>query len=281
MGKIIEFHGCSGSGKSTLANLSINYLNKKGFKALGREKSEALGFTKWLSEENRAKHPMELKVLKTISKLIPRSLWIKIVNKSTFFGDKYLYKRKLTTDFLTDDIETANILYKKAKELNDDRARKRKILEGLLESLVRYKNAKRHFKNEVIVLDEAFLKLLSPLYTNLWTENLPKNYKKDIKELATQVSPIVDFTFFVNTKPKLCIKRQKERGIIVSKEYRKKGTWKGIERSFSHHKLIHQTLKENGLKSFEIDNKGSFEKAKEQLYQYLDEIIVELENGTD
>ncbi len=281
MVKIIEFHGCSGSGKSILANLSISYLNKKGYEALGREKSETLGFTKWLSEENRAKYPMELKALRTLSKLIPRSLWIKIVDKSTFFGDKHLYKRKLMTDCLTDNIETVNMIYKNAKELSDDQDRKREILEGLLESLTRYENAKRYFKNEIIVLDEAFLKLLSPLYTNLWTENLPKNYKKDIKKLVIQVSPMVDFTFFVNTKPELCIKRQKKRGIIVSKEYREKGTWKGIERSFCQHKFIHQTLKENGVRAFQIDNNGSFEKAKEQLYQHLDQVIVELENGTD
>lgn len=291
MGKIIEFIGSPGSGKSELSNIAVNYLSKSGFKVLDRLTSQFFGFKKWLSSVKRVKYQTQKDILEFFLNIMPQKIGRRVVD-STLFIDIYDYKKYLINNFTIKNPILIDFTKNRLEEVfnsNKRNYRKTRFLAGFKENYAQYQNAEELMENEIVVLDEAALNKLLMIHSPINVDEIPPDYQKYINQFIDYLSPIIDYNFFVYTDPKLCIERQKSRRSVMRgwkkimgiDDINDKNILKELERRVKDYQIIHETLLENGVKSFKIDNNGSLEDAKEQLYPCLDEIIEDLEEADD
>jgi len=277
MGKIIEFYGPPGSGKSTLAQISIEYLKSNGINAVDFTQSQYLGFKRWLVEPKpwtSKPHFKKMKILESLLKYIPSSLGKKLID-SKWFSGKYIYKQDLEYDFMIENLDLYNIIINKLDEIYDYEEGKKRWYR-FKNDFFKYQIEKDYLDKEILVLHEAFCKHISSAHSLLRAEKLPSSYRKGIKELAKLVSDKIDYAFFISAKPDLCLKRQIERGHLIGEEIGKKRRKKDFEIRYKNSLLIHETLKEEGVMVYRIQNNKSLKDGKEKLINILDELIPEL-----
>jgi len=277
MGRIIEFYGPQGAGKTTLAEVMVDYLNDSNINIINYNKRRDLAFKKWLLVEDErwipGKYSTMHKLIKKIVISSPKIVVDKII-KSNFFSAKFIYRETLLDEFI---IENADIYKTSIDKINRvSKEDKGEILLSALETkFSEYQNAIKNFDNETLVFCEGGLHIiLKSIYSNIQRKNLPADYRNDLKELVTTMSSIIDSAIFINTDPKTCFERQKNRGRLAGeKTLSKQDILKDLEKIQKNSLLVHETLKEKGVNSFEIKNNRSFKESEEKIKEISDEII--------
>jgi len=277
MNKLIEFYGPPGSGKSTLANFTVSYLKNKGIKVVDRGTCLALGYKIWLSKTEKILYPKEKNLLEIAFKVLPENLEKKLINKSSLFIDTNEYKESLINDFILQNPGFYSLTLKTIQELYHLGKKEKGIdmLNWIKETFCIYQAAKNYIDDGIVILDGSFCMRLSTIHSqySIKEKELPSDYTEKIADLATHISPKIDFSFFITAEPKICNLRQKKRGRIVGDEFDKQKRLKKLNERINHYEIIHQTLKKNGVSTFKIDNNHSIDQSKEKLSYYLDELI--------
>ena len=282
MSKIIEFYGPPGLGKTALAEIALQYLNKRGIESIDWRERRYLGYKKWLKEAGgkKIKYPTEKRIILALLDFLPAFLKRRLIGKSNLFLDTMEYERCLIQKFIIENPKIFSLIIKNIDENNYFKD-KEKVLDRYFRLFVKYQETVQITNQDLIIFDEAFCQRILGIYSYLFMEDLTYDYEKDLKYLLNLVSFKIDLVFYIQSSPKKCFKRQKKRGAIIGEYSNEKERLKDLKIMNKNSQIIHETLLDNGVKSFKIDNNGTLKDAKEQLYPCLDEIIENLEENED
>jgi len=282
MGKIIEFYGPPGAGKTTLANYAKEYLKENEIPVFGRKEAEFFGYKEWLKRKDETKYPTEKRIMDILLEVLPLTFQKRLI-KSDIFFDRSGYYQDMINGFIKDNFEFYSSLMQKLYKAYSFKSnfgvnKKNKLHKDIgyhigifSEDLFRYQNAYKNLNKKITLLDEGLLKRISRLHLDI-----EDKYNKEVLNLVKTLSSKLDYTFLIYNEPEKCIerksfnfKRNKEEYIIYFHDY------------MECFDIVHRTLLENGVKSFKINNNGSLDEAKVQLYPCLGEIIEDLEDTDD
>ncbi len=277
MVSIIEFNGPPGVGKTLLARIAVDYLKQNDVKTFDRKDVQYLGLKRWYERKRRLS--TEERMLKFFLDHIPQYIGKNLIEKSPILIDRYEYKQEMLGLFEIQNKDLVDSLIDCLKDLYESDYLVKIISRRINQSFTRYQSSIYNFNDEIVVLDEGAIHQFVIAFSLINSDKLPEDWEQSVIDLAKLLSKKIDYSFFITADAETCFKRQSKRKRIVrgvKDETDKKMILKDLEHRSKTYQLIHETLLENGVKSFMIDNNGSLEDAKEQLYPSLDEIIREV-----
>jgi len=286
MGKIIEFFGPPGAGKSTLAKYTTRYLTNENIKALnhriGKKKGRYIGYKRWSLQNNSdeysflPKYSKQNKILNFLIKIIPEKLGDEIL-----LPNEFKYREELINRFILNNLDLYNILNENIDKLYQSLNKKEIMHTKIKNDFYKYQNCKDFFQDEIIVLDEALCQRLSTIYHPHFAEKSDLEWKEDMMKITSLIAKKIDCAFYVKASPKICNKRQMNRGSTIDgfhKKNKEKDRLFGLEMRVKHFNIIYKTLSRNNVRTFKVNSEGLLEPTINQLEGHLDKIISNLKN---